>query len=73
MGGLSLFAEVYLLKSLAKLLLKVPGIKKVSDSMRTGITQTINYAFLVGGIIAAFTMGQSLQNLLPSTMAGFAF
>ncbi len=72
MGGLSLFAEVYLLKSLAKLLLKVPGIKKVSDSMRTGITQTINYAFLVGGIIAAFTMGQSLQNLLPSTMAGFA-
>ena len=72
-GGLSMFIEVYLLKSLAKLLLRIPGIQKVSDSMRQGIAQTINYAFLMGGIIAAFLMGQSVAGLLPQSMAGLAF
>ena len=72
-GGLSLFVEIYLLKLIAKVLLKIPGIQKVSESMRQGIAQTINYAFLMGGFIAAFLMGQSVAALLPVSMAGLGF
>lgn len=75
-GGVSMFAETYLLKSIAVLLTRVPGIQKISDSMRSAITKTINYAFLIGGIIAAFIMGQHVGAHISGSstaMAGLAF
>ena len=63
-GGISMYVETHALKYLAKLLVKVPNMQKISDSIRTGIAKTINYAFIFGGIIAAWKMGASVSGAI---------
>lgn len=75
MGGASLFLETYALVGIAKILTKVSSIQKISDAMRTGITKTIHYSFLIGGVVAAFVMGQKVAGLIGGSeaMKGLGF
>ena len=64
MGAVSMFLEIQFLRLIAKMLFKLPGVQKLSDSLREGIQKTVNAAFLFGGIIAAYTMGRTVSGLI---------
>lgn len=56
LGFIIIFAEVYLLSSIAGFLDKFPGIRNSADNIRTAMSQLLEIALLVGGINAANLM-----------------
>ncbi len=71
MGAISMFLEIQFLQVIAKVLFKVPGIQKLSDSLREGIIRTVKAAFLFGGTIAAFSMGKTVAGLIAKVSIPF--
>ncbi len=53
LGAVVISLEVLLLAAIAKFLDKFPGVRKCGDNIRTAMTQVLNIALLIGGMMAA--------------------
>lgn len=62
-GALIMLAEVYLLKFVAVGLDKFPGVKDMSDHMRTAMGKVLELALLLGGLLAAGKIAPSFGYL----------
>lgn len=59
-GALGMGVEVYGVKHLAKFMDKYPSIREAGDHIRTAMTQVLEIALLVGGMIAANAMAPTI-------------
>ena len=64
LGALCIAAEVGLLTFLARFLDRFPGMRKCADNIRTVMTQILDVALLVGGMLAANDIAPGLGFLI---------